>query len=80
MPLRNKSRTKLITKIGFGFGHVLNDITATLWFGYGLIYMQVESGYQFILFLITRALGYIGNIESSIGVCDSVCAAGGCIF
>jgi len=32
---------KLISKIGFGCGHILNDICATLWFGYGLIYMQV---------------------------------------
>ena len=33
---------KRSVKIGFGFGHVLNDITATLWFGYGLVYMQVK--------------------------------------
>jgi len=29
-----------LAKVGFGAGHVLNDMCGTMWFGYGLVWMQ----------------------------------------
>ena len=44
--MEKRRKLPTLTKIGFGFGHILNDITATLWFGYGLVYMQVSGKFE----------------------------------
>jgi hypothetical protein len=31
-------------KVAYGFGHVFNDITATIWFSYTMVYMQDVVG------------------------------------
>ena len=34
------TKMNLKTKIGFGFGHVLNDLCASMWFTYLLVYFS----------------------------------------
>jgi Na+/melibiose symporter-like transporter len=36
----SKSTLGVIDKIGFSFGHILNDLTAGLWFSYTLLYLK----------------------------------------
>ena len=35
-----KSSLKLYEKIGYGFGHMFNDLCASVWFSYTLLFMQ----------------------------------------
>lgn len=34
------SKLRFFSKIGYGFGHVLNDLCATIWFSYTLLYLK----------------------------------------
>lgn len=33
-------KLRFFSKIGYGFGHVLNDLCATVWFSYTLLYLK----------------------------------------
>lgn len=35
---------KIGQKVAYGFGHVFNDITSTIWFSYTMVYMQDVVG------------------------------------
>lgn len=35
-----KSTLSVLEKIGFSFGHILNDLTAGVWFSYTLLYLK----------------------------------------
>jgi Na+/melibiose symporter-like transporter len=36
----DETKLKLLSKIGYGFGHVLNDLAATIWFSYTLLFLK----------------------------------------
>lgn len=33
-------KLRFLSKLGYGFGHVLNDLCATIWFSYTLLYLK----------------------------------------
>ncbi|CRK96281.1 CLUMA_CG009703, isoform A [Clunio marinus] len=58
----NRSTLSFFLKIGYGFGHVYNDLSATIWFSYILLYlkdvleMPNEAGYLMMLGQIADAV------------------------
>ncbi|XP_070499463.1 major facilitator superfamily domain-containing protein 12-like [Chironomus tepperi] len=57
----DESNLSIITKIGYGCGHVLNDLFATVWFSYTLLFlkyvllMPIEAGSFMMLGQLTDA-------------------------
>lgn len=51
----SESKLKFLPKVGYGFGHVQNDLTATIWFSYTLLFLkdvaliEVAAGPLFML-------------------------------
>jgi Na+/melibiose symporter-like transporter len=36
----DETKLKFFSKLGYGFGHVLNDLAATIWFSYTLLFLK----------------------------------------
>lgn len=57
----NRSTLSFRTKLGYSFGHVFNDLVATVWFSYTLLFfkdvllMPHEAGYYMMLGQVTDA-------------------------
>ncbi|XP_065083407.1 major facilitator superfamily domain-containing protein 12-like [Ochlerotatus camptorhynchus] len=43
-PMEKRSTLRIVEKIGFGLGHVYNDLCAGVWFSYTLLFMQGALG------------------------------------
>lgn len=41
---RQRQPVQTRQKVAYGFGHVFNDITATIWFSYTMVFMQDVVG------------------------------------
>lgn len=58
----SESTLNIIAKVGYGFGHVFNDLCATVWFSYMLLFlkyvlvMPLEAGSYMMLGQVTDAL------------------------
>lgn len=70
------SKLKFTSKIGYGFGHVLNDLTATIWFSYTLLFLKdvalipIAAGPllmlgQFADALFTVIIGFLTDLYST---------------
>jgi Na+/melibiose symporter-like transporter len=56
----SRSTLSIFAKVGYGFGHVFNDLCATIWFSYTLLYLKEvltmsEAGSYMMLGQITDA-------------------------
>jgi Na+/melibiose symporter-like transporter len=61
-----RDELSLAKKLSFGVGHVLNDLSASMWFSYLLIYLHrvvvfsnVSSGYLMLLGQVADAIATI---------------------
>ncbi|XP_076064572.1 major facilitator superfamily domain-containing protein 12-like [Oratosquilla oratoria] len=80
-----KSSMKRSTKLGYGLGHVLNDLCASMWFTYLLVYLQYVLGLDKALAGFLLLLGQVADgistpivgIQSDRGCVNSHCCVYG---
>ena len=66
MPILN--RVPMLKRIGFGMGHVLNDMCAAMWFTYLLIFFHKVLGFENVLAGALLALGQLADGISTVFV------------
>merc|ERR1711892_442809 len=79
--LRNQRVKMRRIKLGFGFGHLGNDLVATMWFSYLLIFFNqvikldpLKSGALLLIGQLTDGLAtpFIGHIVDTVSPCASI--------
>ena len=64
--MSNEEKLSLITKLGYGMGHVGNDMTASMWFSYFLLFfhnvLQLSNAGGGLIIMVGQIVDAISSI------------------